>query len=87
LLNRYLRKYFLSWDGKIRVTIDTDHTVFDQRFKSKPNFHMKANLPNTLIVEVKFARKDREYASQAIQGLPIRVSRHSKYITGVNAMS
>ena len=87
LLNRYRRMYFVSWNGKIRVTIDNNQTVFDQRFKSKPNFLNKANLPDTLIVEIKFARKDREFASQAIQGLPIRVSRHSKYMTGVNAIS
>ena len=87
LLNRYRRRYFISGDGKIRVTIDTNQAVWDQRFKSEPNFLNKANLPDTLIVEIKFDRKDREYASQTIQGLPLRVSRHSKYMTGVNAIS
>ena len=87
LLNRYLRKYFLSSDGKLRVTIDTNQAVWDQRFKSEPNFLNKANLPDTLIVEIKFDRKDREYASQSIQSLPLRVSRHSKYMTGVNTIS
>lgn len=87
LLNRYLRRYFISGDEQIRVTIDTNQAVWDQRFKSKPNFFYKANLPDTLIVEIKFDRKDREYASQIIQGLPLRVSRHSKYITGVKTIS
>ena len=87
LLNRYRRRYFISEEGKIRVTVDTNQAVWDQRFKSEPNFLNKANLPDTLIVEIKFDRKDREYASQTIQGLPLRVSRHSKYMTGVNAIS
>ena len=87
LLNRYRRRYFISRDEKIRLTIDTNQAVWDQRFKSKPNFLNKANLPDTLIVEIKFDRKDREYASQSIQSLPLRVSRHSKYMTGVNAIS
>jgi len=87
LLNRYRRRYFISGDGKIRVTIDTNQAVWDQRFKSEPNFKNKSNLPDALVVEIKFDRKDREYASQAIQGLPLRVSRHSKYMTGVNTIS
>lgn len=87
MLNRYHRKYFISGDGKIRVTIDTDQAVWDQRFKSKPNFLNKANLPETLVVEIKYDRKDREYACRTIQGLPIRVSRHSKYMNGVNTIT
>jgi SPX domain protein involved in polyphosphate accumulation len=87
LLNRYRRRYFISRNKKIRVTVDTNQAVWDQRFKSKPNFLNKANLPDSLIVEIKFDRKDREYASQTIQGLPLRVSRHSKYMTGVNTIS
>jgi len=87
LLNRYSRMYFVSGDEKIRITIDTNQAVYDQRFRSKPNFISKANLPDILIVEIKFARRDREYASQSIQGIPLRVSRHSKYMTGVSAIS
>jgi hypothetical protein len=87
LLNRYRRMYFVSGDEKIRITIDTNQAVWDQRFRSEPNFINKANLPDILIVEIKFDRRDREYASQSIQGIPLRVSRHSKYMTGVNAIS
>jgi len=87
LLNRYSRMYFVSGDEKIRITIDTNQAVYDQRFRSEPNFISKANLPDILIVEIKFDRRDREYASQSIQGIPLRVSRHSKYMTGVSAIS
>jgi hypothetical protein len=87
LLNRYQRMYFVSGDKMIRITIDTNQAVYDQRFRSKPNFICRANLPDILIVEIKFNRGDREYASQSIQGIPLRVSRHSKYMTGVSAIS
>lgn len=87
LINRYYRKYFISADGKIRVTVDNQQTVLDQRFKTYPNFTHRANIPNTLVVEFKFAKQERELASQLIQGIPIRVSRHSKYIIGMNAIS
>ena len=85
-INQYHRKYFVSRDERIRVTIDTSQSVWDQRHSSLPNFNKKANLPKTLVLEVKFDRKDQEYASDVIQGIPIRVSRNSKYIVGVRAM-
>ena len=87
MINRYSRSYFLSADEKIRVTIDTAQSVWDQRFKPYPNFLHRANLPETLVVEIKFDRHDRDIASQVIQGMPLRVSRHSKYMVGVGAIS
>ena len=86
LINRYQRIYFVSRNEKIRITVDTNQALWDQRFKSKPNFINKANIPDILIVEFKFDRRDREYASKSIQGIPLRVSRHSKYVTGVKAL-
>ena len=87
ILNRYLRKYFVSSDEKIRVTVDTDQSVWDQRYKSMPNYEWRSHLPDTLVVEVKFAREHRDLASDIIQTMPIRVSRHSKFMNGVRAVS
>ena len=87
LINRYHREYFVSSDGMIRVTIDDKQAVWDQRFKPYPNFIHRANLPQTLVVEFKFSRNNRDLASRILQGFPIRVSRHSKYINGVRAIS
>lgn len=87
LINRYHRKYFVSMDGKVRTTVDTQQAVWDQRFKPYPNFVHRANLPQTLVVEIKVDRQNRDLVSQVIQGLPLRVSRHSKYVTGVRMIS
>lgn len=87
ILNRYLRRYFVSRDEKIRITVDTDQAVWDQRFKSLPNYDQQSNLPDTLVVEVKFAREDRDLASDTIQTMPIRVSRHSKFMNGIRTVS
>jgi len=86
LYNHYLRKYFVSADGQIRVTFDLKQEVFDQGSNSKPNFIHRANLPGMVIVEFKFDRKAHNLASQIIQGIPIRMSRHSKYISGVKSI-
>ena len=86
MINRYLRKYYLSSDGKVRATIDTQQAVWDQRFKPSPNLTRSANLARTLVIEFKFDRKDRDLTSRILQGIPLRVSRHSKYINGVRAI-
>ncbi len=67
--------------------MDTRQAVWDQRFKPYPNFKHAANLPRVLVVEFKFDRKDRDQASEMLQGMPLRVSRHSKYMTGMRAIS
>jgi len=85
-INQYYRKYFVSHDERVRITVDTHQNVWDQRFKPSPNFLHKTNLPKTVVVELKFHRNDQEYAAEVIQGMPLRVSRHSKYITGVRSM-
>lgn len=87
LINQYHRKYFVTRDGIIRLTIDRNQAVWDQRYKPKPNYLHRANLCRTLVVEIKFDRNQQAYASQIIQGIPVRVSRHSKYMVGVHTIS
>ena len=83
LINTYQRRYFESADRRVRVTLDWDQAGFDQRFGSHPNLTRRANLPDTLVVEFKFQPRARRAASEMIQGLPLRVSRNSKYVVGV----
>jgi hypothetical protein len=87
IINRYHRSYYISLDRKIRVTIDTNQSTYDQRYKLFPNFFTKSKLPDTFVIEVKFDRSDRHIASEFITGLPIRVSRHSKYMNSVNSVA
>lgn len=86
IINRYFRKYLCSADQKIRVTIDTQMGVWEQRLKSDPNFIHRANIPDIVVVEFKFDRRDYGIASGIVQGIPIHQSRHSKYVTGVRAI-
>ena len=86
IINRYKRKYFVSNDGDIRVTVDTNQQAFDQRMSSVPNFKSSAHIAKNLIVEFKFGQAHRDIASEYMQSIPIRVSRHSKYVLGVHAI-
>ncbi len=83
IINSYQRSYHVSHDGKVRVTLDTDQRVWDQRFKPYPNLDHPAPLRPTLIVEFKFDPVDRPRAQQIMAGLPIRASKSSKYVAGV----
>jgi hypothetical protein len=87
LINRYRRRYLLSADHRIRVTLDWDQQIFDQRFGDAPNLERRAPLSDTVVVEFKFRAEDQRLASLVMQGLPVRVSRNSKYAVGVRSIS
>ncbi len=86
IINRYYRMYFVSKDEKVRATIDIKQRMFDQRYKPYPNISRAVNSPKTLVLEIKFDRKDTAIASKIMQGLPLRVSRNSKYMIGVKSI-
>ncbi len=85
LLNCYDRKYFISADKKYRATIDTNMKFF--RIKNRNNLFLeRINEKNTKILELKYAGKDYKKAEHITQHLPFRVSRSSKYISGINVL-
>jgi len=87
LINQYDRHYFVSSDGRIRVTLDGNQQVFDQRLAHRPNLLASANLPDALIVEFKASSRDHLLLGRAIQGVPLRSGRHSKYVVGIQSLS
>lgn len=86
IINRYHRRYLVTHDQKVRATIDTQLSVYDQRYKPAPNIRHASNAPDVLVVELKFERSERDRASRLVEGLPLRVSRHSKYVTAVQSI-
>lgn len=86
MFNSYTRKYLVSRDGNIRVTLDTNFRAVDQRNRTTPNFVHNANIPALLILEVKAATGDHDQLSRAVRDVPVRVGRFSKYATGLANM-
>ena len=86
-INRYIREYFISNDGKVRVTIDNEEKLWGQIYGVKPNTNKAETLPEMIVIEFKFYREHQAIANSYIQELPLRVSRHSKYVNGVNTIS
>lgn len=90
LLNSYSRSYFATATvegGQVRATIDVEQQAWDPRLSQGPGTCRRVVLPDEMVVEFKFARAAFARAGDLLQGIPIRVSRNSKYVNGVHAIS
>lgn len=87
VMNRYLRKYFLSACGSFRLTIDSsmDFYKFNQLnngFLPCTNHEHK----NHIVVELKYpVEKDKE-ASKLAALFPFRMTKNSKYVNGIDSL-
>lgn len=81
LKNAYLRQYYVTADGLVRLTVDSklrfDHTKRDQQQTPKQT------LPHT-IVELKYALEAEKLAAQISNFFPFRLSKSSKYVQGMS---
>ena len=82
LLNYYERKYYMSFDGDFRFTLDSEMNFFD--FKSLQR-GLKHSFPDRYnrVLELKYDQKLDKKASLIVNHLPIRITKSSKYVTGV----
>ncbi len=82
LVNRYRRRYFVSADGRLRLTVDTDLEFFDARRPEGALRPLAVEAPRC-ILELKYPPEHAEAAAAATQALSFRLVRCSKYILGV----
>ncbi len=81
LFNRYHRHYFVSGDGRFRLTVDSGLKFAGVAPKIFP---LPAN--PALIVELKFGPEFADDASLVTDVMPFRVARFSKYVAGIERM-
>ena len=87
LINQYKREYFISRNKKIRITLDKNIKIFDQRFTfDKPNFKFKNYTQDYSVMEFKFNKEDKILLNDLDISVPIKASRNSKYINGVRSI-
>ncbi len=79
---KYKRNYFISNDGKIRATIDTEINT-----SSAKSINKMITLPET-ILEFKFSPNSESYFRNffSYRGLNIRSKKYSKYIQSFIAL-
>ena len=82
LLNSYLRSYYGSPDGKFRITIDR-HLRY---FSILHSFSFKKYLLQDpgLVIELKYDEQLDNQTDRITQHLPFRLTKSSKYVTGVD---
>lgn len=82
LHNSYQRSYYLSSDEKYRVTIDTEQQ-FRMPFQGNEPLAL-TNYP--IILELKYAAEDAEFAREITDYLTFRQTKNSKYVTGIETL-
>jgi SPX domain protein involved in polyphosphate accumulation len=75
----YERKYFASFDNKVRITIDWNLQTFDQRQSNKPNLRFGRQHLNQIVVEAKVQAEDQKSLDTLFKQLPFSAKRFSKY--------
>ena len=86
LLNRYQRRYFVSRDGKYRVTVDTD-LEFWRLGQWENALAGRVRDREAIVVELKYAASLDDDADRISRHFPFRLSRNSKYVAGLLATS
>ena len=82
LLNRYGRKYFESADHKFRITIDFDMEFY--KMDPANNFFIEKIVDyNNTVLELKYSDKDDEDAGFITNYFPFRMTKSSKYVSGI----
>lgn len=83
LINTYERRYFLSFCGRYRITVD-----FNQAFYN-PNYAVLENsqhLINDSVLELKYDLANDSEAREVSQQIRTRLSKNSKYVNGINLL-
>lgn len=82
LLNRYLRYYFATTDGRYRVTVDSGLCFYNLRRKQNTFRNRQENYQNR-IVELKYDRQYDPRADHIAGYFPFSVTKNSKYVEGI----
>jgi SPX domain protein involved in polyphosphate accumulation len=82
--NRYYRSYYETSDGLFRITIDKNLEFF--AIPEKKDHKIYSIADPTVILELKYNNKYENNVSLITNELPLRLSRMSKYILGIDSL-
>ena len=83
LLNRYYRHYYVSHDGRFRVTVDSELTFYKVDGAFSNNFVHRQVDHRATVLELKYEVDDEPGAGRVASYFPFRMTRNSKYVQGV----
>ncbi len=82
LINRYQRHYYLSGDGRVRLTVDS-RLAFYSPDSVSTSLADRPPEEYTVVIELKYAPNDSDCAAEIASWFPCRVVRCSKYVLGI----
>jgi SPX domain protein involved in polyphosphate accumulation len=82
ILVKYKRKYFESFDKKIRITLDSE-LEFTKIEPSNPKIFSATKKIDDEIIEIKYSSNFQKEALDLMNKIPLRLTRYSKYVRGV----
>ena len=85
LINRYNRRYFVSYDNRFRVTVDKDLRFYAGSSFLSPFMQESVKL-NKVIVELKLHSSEISNGSEISSILPFRMTKSSKYVLGLSKL-
>ena len=85
LISSYLREYYESSDGEVRITIDRDLAIFEQLTYSSPNLTYRTPIDSHVVIEVKAGAQFSRRVSDVLTSIPLYAETNSKYVGGVVA--
>lgn len=85
LLNRYRRRYYLAADRRYRITVDSD-LDFRRLHRVTNSLATPATRLDCCTLELKYAPEYDLSASEIAGRFPLRVSKNSKYVSGMDAL-
>jgi len=86
VLITYFREYFVSADGRVRLTLDQDIQVYEQRYASRCNDRHRDIFPEVVVLEIKYSEELDTEVRSVLGSLPGRLSRFSKYAVGLQTV-
>jgi hypothetical protein len=86
LLNRYLRHYFHTADGRFRLTVDSGLQFAAARQAQGMSVSFCSSAA-PVVIEVKYGLAEAEEAPQVTNVLPFRLARCSKYVLGITTLA
>lgn len=86
LFNRYKRRYFQSHDKTFRFTVDSKIQCF-QPYRGSNTFLNNWTDYNGIVLELKYKRDKDDAAQNITNFLPFRMTRSSKYVTGIERLN
>jgi len=82
VLNRYHRKYFLTPDGKFRITIDSN---MESHMVGWFNKNSKSGLSNKIVIELKYDQTADINVGRIFRFLPFTLGKNSKYLRAIES--